>query len=1020
MKIKNNFQTKFFVIIFSAIVIVLGGVGAYIGLRMKDFAGDKAKEYTHWVAYENKARAEAFFAEKNSTISTIGGLLSGDLSKLDSATYANYNAMVNSFVLSRTINDPVWILWKTDFIPAVSNKQWQLNTYGMQGTTFNQELGDSLFNHKFQHLMGKTALSASAPFWMNEQLYVTLGMPVRQGGEVRAYVGVDVALSQLTENIQFVIDGGFVTVMANSGMFVSHSNKELLGKTFTENFRPEGDEFHVDDRIRKGETFHTQSKFGGSTYYSYYIPFQPVPNTAPWSVEATASIDYLLNAPRRSMLFTVLWAVGALVLLAFIIVYLMRRFLFPVKSVTEGLQLLATGNIRDVKPIEVNTGDELEVMAHSLNDMVSGLRKTESFALEMGSGNLTYDYTSLGENDQLGAALISMRESLSASKEEQEKRKVEEERLSWTNVGVAKFSDILRTDNNDMKKMGFNLVAELVDYLKVNQGAMFVKADTIEGEEESFDLVTAIAYGRDKYLKKSVKVGDGLVGRCIYERKTIYLTDVPDDYINITSGLGTAPPNCVLIVPCVLNEEVFGVIELASFTPLEEHEVQFVEKIAESVASTISAVSMNERTSRLLEASQHQSEELAAQEEELRQNLEEMEATQEDLKRQMQENNAMRDDLTKRSALLDALLHSLPDYIYFKDLESKFLRISNSMLHIFKAEHVSEVEGKSDFDYQPPHLAKEYYEEEMEIIRSGQGFVDKLQQETLKDGSAIWTSVTKLPLIAEDGTCLGTFGISKNVTDIKQVELEAQKQSTLLNSLLKTLPDYVYFKDKESRFLNISTSMLQIFNANTVDEVLGKSDFDYQPPELAKEYFEDEQRIMESGQGVINKIQKETLRDGTTVWNSTTKLPLMTEDGECMGTFGISKDVSEIKQLEESIERQRVDLLNLLNEIPAEIYLKDDKGVYVFANEARAARHGKTAAEFIGHTDAVYAPQEEVDMTHRDNKELIANDAQIIRDEVGEQGQDVKYVKKPFYISQIDAKGVFGLRVDFDVVKNLK
>jgi GAF domain-containing protein len=125
----------------------------------------------------------------------------------------------------------------------------------------------------------------------------------------------------------------------------------------------------------------------------------------------------------------------------------------------------------------------------------------------------------------------------------------------------------------------------------------------------------------------------GLAGQAWQEGDSIYLTDVPQNYIKITSGLGDANPSCVLITPLKVNDQVFGVVELASFNILKDFEVEFVKKIAESIASTISSVKVNARTQRLLEESQEMTEQMRAQEEEMRQNMEELQATQEEMAR---------------------------------------------------------------------------------------------------------------------------------------------------------------------------------------------------------------------------------------------------------------------------------------------------------------------------------------------------------------------------------------------------
>jgi PAS domain S-box-containing protein len=159
-------------------------------------------------------------------------------------------------------------------------------------------------------------------------------------------------------------------------------------------------------------------------------------------------------------------------------------------------------------------------------------------------------------------------------------------------------------------------------------------------------------------------------------------------------------------------------------------------------------------------AANTKSEELAAQEEALKVNLDEMKVAQQ--------------DLAKEKSLLDALMNNLPDYIYFKDHDSKFIRISRSMLKLFPVKALEEMIGKSDFDFHKKEAAQQYYDEEMEIIKKKKGFIDQLQHEIMENGVEQWVSTTKLPLLDQKGNAIGTFGISKNVTSFKKLELEAK------------------------------------------------------------------------------------------------------------------------------------------------------------------------------------------------------------------------------------------------------
>jgi transcriptional regulator with GAF, ATPase, and Fis domain len=246
------------------------------------------------------------------------------------------------------------------------------------------------------------------------------------------------------------------------------------------------------------------------------------------------------------------------------------------------------------------------------------------------------------KNDQL----ISEMSEKASQIEQNEKRlndyikeieaaKKDSEKRQWSAQGLAMFADILRAHHSDSQKMFDSIVSNLVKYIGANQGALFL----IEGENEdrSLQLVATYAYDRKKYIQKTIPVGEGVLGQAVLEKSPVYMTAVPRQYIQITSGLGDAPPRSLLVSPLLVNEEVFGVIELASFQNFEPHVQEFVGRIGESIASTISTVRVSEKTKTLLEELQQQTEEMKSQEEEMRQNMEELVATQEEMQRKEQE-----------------------------------------------------------------------------------------------------------------------------------------------------------------------------------------------------------------------------------------------------------------------------------------------------------------------------------------------------------------------------------------------
>jgi PAS domain S-box-containing protein len=269
--------------------------------------------------------------------------------------------------------------------------------------------------------------------------------------------------------------------------------------------------------------------------------------------------------------------------------------------------------------------------------------------------------------------------------------------------------------------------------------------------------------------------------------------------------------------------------------------------------------------------------------------------------------------LRVKVSLLDALLESIPDLIYFKDRESRFLEVSKS-----KAEQVGlkreEVLGKTDFDYFTEEHAKPAYEDEQEIIKTGKPILNKVEKETHPDGRITWVSTTKVPRYDEKGNIIGILGVSRDVTERKALEEklklktkelgeEVVLKSNLLKALMEHIPDRIYFKDKESRFLAVSKSKAEGTGLSR-EEFKGKTDFDFFPEEEAKILREDEIKIMEMGKPVISKMQKVKLPNNEEKWYSVTKVPFYDNEGKVIGTLGISRDVTRLKTLELEKEKK--------------------------------------------------------------------------------------------------------------------
>ncbi|MFO8067729.1 MAG: GAF domain-containing protein [Bacteroidales bacterium] len=324
------------------------------------------------------------------------------------------------------------------------------------------------------------------------------------------------------------------------------------------------------------------------------------------------------------------------ILLSFLIYRITIGFVNPLKSTTQVLMKLSQGNLNKIRKIDVNSDDEIGKMSKALNVLIERFDETANFAIEIGKDNLNAKLNTRGEDDVLGNALVQMRESLVNAEQDNKKRKKEEDNRNWISQGLANFADILRLDNDDMYEMSYNIISNLVKYLNANQGGIFLLNE--EDKNDVFLEQTACyAYSRRKFNEKKIKLGETLVGACFLEKKPKYLKNIPDSYLEITSGLGEASPGYLYITPLVVNDIIIGVIEIASFYNFDKHHLEFIDNVSEDIAGAISSVKTNLQTAYLLKKSEEQAEEMRRKEEEMRQTIEDLSLKQEEMKRDNQQ-----------------------------------------------------------------------------------------------------------------------------------------------------------------------------------------------------------------------------------------------------------------------------------------------------------------------------------------------------------------------------------------------
>ena len=254
------------------------------------------------------------------------------------------------------------------------------------------------------------------------------------------------------------------------------------------------------------------------------------------------------------------------------------------------------------------------------------------------------------------------------------------------------------------------------------------------------------------------------------------------------------------------------------------------------------------------------------------------------------------------SQIVSALMEHSTDSIYFKDLKSRFVLINKALAERLGIKDPDEAVGKTDFDFFTEEHAKQAYNDEQNVIKTGKPIIDIEEKETWHEKGDRWVSTIKMPFYDEKAKIIGTFGISRDITDRKMIENKLEEEMSFMNALMERIPDSIYFKDLKSRFVLINKALAERLGIKDPDEAVGKTDFDFFSEEHAKQAYNDEQNVIKTGKPIIGIEEKETWHEKGDRWVSTIKMPFYDEKGKIIGTFGISRDITERKKAEEKIE----------------------------------------------------------------------------------------------------------------------
>ncbi len=608
------------------------------------------------------------------------------------------------------------------------------------------------------------------------------------------------------------------------------------------------------------------------------------------SFEETAS---LRSSLRRRILILLL---GGFLVLTSLFALFAHQLSTSLRRLQVYIGKLSRGEIPE--KLQAGQADETGQIALMLNRYTESMCKKIAYLEDLSKGNLHTGFRA-EEKDLLGKALEAFEEKLRQSVSEEQTRAAEEKRRSWTTEGLALFGEILGSERENVSELSFRIIHNLVTYMKIEMGTLFLSGITEDTGERYLEIEASYAFDRRKYLQRRVAWGESLPGTCALEKEKIFLTSVPEDYFEVSSGLGSIRPSSILLVPLNLEGEIFGIIELASVRVMETHEVQFVETLAQSIASTLSAVRNSEKTALLLRQSQQQAEELLQKDERMKSNMKELEMTQVESQKKASE----------ITGILNAINHS--SLVAEFAVNGRFISLNDKFLLLLESPQ-DQVLGKHHSEFAMVDKYGEEYKAFWTSLKNGET-VPVQGRYKLFSGKEIWLQETFTPILNSEGKVYKILDIAVDITrTVEQQEVLKNKTAEITRQALdfSSLNEAVNSSiikcelDPDGIIINLNENFLLSSGYNR-KELLGRN-YRLFLREIETEQFEriwQEIKKEKTYQGVIRR----TRPTGEEVWLMATFSPVKNEEGMIYKIYFLALDITEKKlkyQLLEDANRE--------------------------------------------------------------------------------------------------------------------
>lgn len=378
--------------------------------------------------------------------------------------------------------------------------------------------------------------------------------------------------------------------------------------------------------------------------------------------------------------------------------------------------------------------------------------------------------------------------------------------------------------------------------------------------------------------------------------------------------------------------------------------------------------------------------------------------------------------LQRERDVLETLLDALPDAVFIKDRESRFVRVNAAAAASYDVAAPAEVIGKTDLDIFPAAWGQELFAAEQQMMAAGESRLGVLEQHGADPETATWRVASKVPLRDAAGNVSGLVGISRDVTELQRAERALRAERDLLETVLDVVPDNVFIKGVDGRFLRINQAGAKMLGLADPAMAIGHRSRDFWDAAAAALLEADDRTLAETGQAIMGRLVRRSRPDEAEKQYLFNKVPLQDETGRVVAIVGASTDITALKAAEAALERER-DLLQLiLDTLPDNVYLKDPAGSYLLINQAAARYLGlDDATTAIGRPTTDLWPSDLATRFQAEDAEVLRGGTPLSRQIEGQAPdgsiRDYLYTKVPVRDEAGAAVGIVAISTDVTIIK---